>query len=210
MNATRDRPFVRITYHSRVHSPSALVYIPPLPSEWRWRWRGGTAWRERAAHTAEMIIGTVALTITPGGEVLAVRDRPDVSMSVGLNTVHPSTFDAVDGGFRPAVVTKPCFCPVDCVVGIVVVVGVIRVDSLKEEALEGVGASQISVGRLDHLMGRQLYPTHITCQSSVGLSTLRVAEACSTSVFTARVHTIVEDDKVIGGQGRRRGWRWRR
>ena len=136
-----------------------------------------------------MIIGTVALTITPGGEVLAVRDRPDVSMSVGLNTVHPSTFDAVDGGFRPAVVTKPCFCPVDCVVGIVVVVGVIRVDSLKEEALEGVGASQSVVGiiiiiiriiRIDHLMGRQLYPTHITCQSSVGLSTLRVAEACST------------------------------
>ena len=209
----RQGPF---TYHSRVHSPSALVYILPLPSEWRWRWRGGTAWRERVAHTAEMIRVTVAQTITLGGEVLVVIDRPG-GILVGLNTVHPSTFDAVDGGFRTALVTKPRHCPVVCVVGIGVVVGVFRVDCLNEEALEGVGASQsVVITVSDQLMARHATPTHITCQSSVGLSTLRLAEACSTSVFTARVHTIVEDDKVIGGQGRRRGrrwrgcWRWRR
>ena len=165
------------------------------------------------AHTAEMIIGTVAQTITLGGEVLVVRDRPG-GIIVGLNTVHPSTFDAVDGGFRTALVTKPRHCPVVCVVGIGVVVGVFRVDCLNEEALEGVGASQsvviiIIITVSDQLMARHATPTHITCQSSVGLSTLRLAEACSTSVFTARVHTIVEDDNVLGGQGWRRG-RWRR
>ena len=165
------------------------------------------------AHTAEMIIGTVAQTITLGGEVLVVRDRPG-GIIVGLNTVHPSTFDAVDGGFRIALVSKPRVIRVDCVVGIGVVVGFFRVECLNEEALEGVGASQSGIAIIiiisDQLMGRKIFPTHITCQSSVGLSTLRLAEACSTSVFTARVHTIVEDDKVIGGQGRRRGWRWRR
>ena len=121
------------------------------------------------AHTAEMIIGTVALTKTPGGEVLAVRDRPHVSMFVGPNTVHASTFDAVDGGFRTALVTKPRYCPVVCVVGIGVVVGVFRVDCLNEEALEGVGASQSGIAIIiiisDQLMGRKIFPTHITCHA---------------------------------------------
>ena len=84
--------------------------------------RRGRGWRRRrrAAHAAEMILDAVVQTIALSGKVLALGERAGCHI-VGVNTVLPSAFDAVDGLFRVVGVRKVGYVPVVFVVRICVI-----------------------------------------------------------------------------------------